>query len=142
MSSILHLPTGERDRIRAWAEAGYPEECCGLLVGRQEQGQARVAYATSARNLNRERARDRYELSGEDFLVTDREAAAAGLEVVGVWHSHPDHPAHPSETDRSQAWSGWSYLIVAVADGVLVDLRSWRLDGERFFEEEVATWQP
>jgi proteasome lid subunit RPN8/RPN11 len=59
------------------------------------------------------------------------------LEVVGVWHSHPDHPARPSETDRNGAWEGWSYLILSVTAEGVPDLRSWRLRGEHFEEEDV-----
>lgn len=142
MESKIYLPEYERQRVQRWAEDGYPFETCGLMVGSRQDAEARVNYITAARNLNTERARDRYELDGEDFLRTDREARAIGLEVVGVWHTHPDHPARPSETDLSQAWPGWSYLILGLEAGRLVDLRSWLLIEDRFIEEEVRTWQP
>ncbi len=142
MESKIYLPEYERQRVQRWAEDGYPFETCGLMVGSRQDSEARVNYITASRNLNTERARDRYELDGEDFLRTDREARAIGLEVVGVWHTHPDHPARPSETDLSQAWPGWSYLILGLETGRLVDLRSWLLNEDRFIEEEVRTWQP
>ena len=81
-----------------------------------------------ARNLNVERAHDRYELDPRDQLAAERAARDSGREVIGVWHTHPDHPATPSETDRAAAWSGWSYLILSVVRGELAELRSWRLD--------------
>ena len=95
-----------------------------------------VERARSARNLVAS-AHDRYELDPADHLAAEDEARALGLEVVGVWHSHPDRPALPSETDRRRAWPGWSYVIVAVASGKAAELRSWRLEGDRFAEEEV-----
>jgi proteasome lid subunit RPN8/RPN11 len=95
-----------------------------------------IERARPARNLD-PNARDRYEIDPADHLAAEDEARALGLEVVGVWHSHPDHPALPSETDRQRAWPGWSYVIVAVAEGQSVGLRSWRLQGERFAEEQV-----
>jgi proteasome lid subunit RPN8/RPN11 len=142
METTLYLSEPERQRVRSWGESGYPLETCGLLVGRQENGEIRVSYVTSARNLNSERAHDRYELSAEDFLRTDREARAAGLEILGVWHTHPDQPARPSETDRRQAWPEWSYVILSIEAGRLVDLRSWRLSDKQFIEEEIRKWQP
>ena len=73
----------------------------------------------------------------------EKEAAAKGLKIVGVWHSHPDHPSAPSETDRAQAeqvWDeaeSWSYVILEVAKWKVVSRRSWVLKGGAFTEEEV-----
>ncbi len=139
--SRVHLRPGDRDRLHAWAEAGYPREACGLLVGRQEPGRVWIERVVSAPNLNTERARDRYELDPGTLMRTDAAARDEGLEIVGIWHSHPDHPAMPSETDRVQAWEGWSYVIVAVRDGRTEALRCWRLASDAFREEKVETWQ-
>jgi proteasome lid subunit RPN8/RPN11 len=134
----LLLGPGERERLAAWIEAGYPHETCGLLVGRPGAKGVEVVRVEQARNLNTERARDRYTLSPEDQLRSERDARADGLEIVGIWHSHPDHPARPSETDRVAAWEGWSYLIVRVTARGAEDFRSWRLDGEAFVEQSIA----
>lgn len=117
--------------------AGYPLETCGLLVGQQSNDQIQVSRVVQAQNLNKERAHDRYELAPQDFIAADTEAQKAGLEIVGVWHSHPDHPARPSEVDRKSAWEGWSYLIMAVNHDGVHDMRSWRLVSERFVEESI-----
>lgn len=137
MGSILQLPTRLRVELETLARAGYPNEACGLLLGRAADGQCAVASARAARNLSAGRARDRYELDPADYLTAEREAAAAGLAVVGVWHTHPDHPARPSATDREWAWPGWSYLILSVGPDGVRELRSWRLAGDGFAEEEV-----
>jgi len=139
MASLLRLPTSQRLQLEAWVRAGYPMETCGLMLGRAERGIPVVQAVRQARNLNSERAHDRYELDPEDFLAADREARAEGLEILGVWHSHPDHPAVPSETDREAAWPGWSYVILEVAAGSVAALRSWRLAGAAFEEEEIAS---
>jgi proteasome lid subunit RPN8/RPN11 len=131
----VRLPPAVRGQIEAWAAAAYPNEACGLLIGRAGATVA-IEQARSAQNLDPS-ARDRYEIDPEDHLAAEDEARSLGLDVVGVWHSHPEHPARPSETDRRRAWPGWSYVIVAVVKGRAVDLRSWRLEGERFREEEV-----
>ena len=135
--AALVFSDGLRSRLEQWAGAGYPAELCGLLIGRNGNGRTEVAEVTRARNLNVERARDRFELAPEDLLAADASARAAGLDLVGVWHTHPDHPARPSETDRAFAWEGWSYVIVAVgADGVR-ELRSFRLKSGQFEEEVI-----
>ncbi len=61
------------------------------------------------------------------------------LEVVGIWHSHPDHPAEPSATDRAGAWEGWSYVIASVSSEGIPSVRSWRLCGARFLEEGMGS---
>lgn len=137
MPDVLELPAGVRGELEFLVSAGYPDETCGLLLGREESGACRVVVQRAAHNLNRERSADRFELDPRDYLAAEQAAEAAGLAVVGIWHSHPDHPARPSETDRAMAWPGWSYLILSVTPGGVVDLRSWRLAGDRFFEEEV-----
>jgi len=136
---MLALPSEVRGEIERWIRAGYPEETCGLLVGRSHLGRTEVARATQARNLNRERARDRYELDPADFLAADIAAREQGFEIVGVWHSHPDHPAEPSETDRLAAWEGWSYLIVEVTRAGVLAVRSWRLAEQKFHEEPITS---
>jgi len=137
MRCVLLLPPGIRTELESLVGAGYPDETCGLLLGQTAEAGCRVVAQHAARNLNRERAADRFELDPRDYLAAEQAATAAGIQVVGVWHSHPDHPARPSETDRAMAWPGWSYLILSVTAVGVVDLRSWRLAGHDFYEEEV-----
>jgi proteasome lid subunit RPN8/RPN11 len=135
---VLELNGALRERLRHWARQGYPHECCGLLLGTAADGAVRVEEVTTARNLNTERAQDRFELDPQDFLRADALARERGLEVVGVWHTHPDHPALPSATDLDSAWEGWSYLILSVAAQGVPAMRSWRLAGREFVEEDIA----
>jgi proteasome lid subunit RPN8/RPN11 len=139
MASTLYLAPRLRAQLEAWGQAGYPEEVCGLLLGLGGDGRGEVLAVCQARNLVTSRARDRFELDPEAFLAADRAAREAGQEILGVWHTHPDHPAVPSETDRAAAWPGWSYVILEVAQGRVAALRSWRLVGEAFEEEEIAS---
>jgi proteasome lid subunit RPN8/RPN11 len=142
---VLILDPGAEKSMREHGEGGYPHEVCGLLLGRSEAGSGmrRVVEARPAANLNLERAADRYELSPADFLRIEQEARSRQLEVVGVYHSHPDHPSRPSETDRLRAeeiWQNsesWSYLILEVASARMASRRSWILKQGVFAEEEI-----
>ena len=136
---VLELNATLQGRLERWAQQGYPQECCGLLVGHVADGLVRVEEAMQARNANAERALDRYEIDAQDFLRADALARARQLDIVGIWHTHPDHPARPSDTDRAQAWNGWSYLILAVGAQGVEAMRSWRLAGQDFVEEEVRS---
>lgn len=133
----IRLPEAMRRTLETWAREGYPQEICGMLIGRKSGNRVEVADVARARNLNTERSRDRYELDPLDMLKTDERARARGLEIVGVWHTHPDHPARPSETDRAQAWEAWIYLILSVQEDGVRELRAWQLDGAGFLEKAL-----
>lgn len=120
--------------------ATYPEECCGVLIGRANgNGATLVERLLSVDNERGDSRHNRYVITPETVLAAQREARAAGLDIVGYYHSHPDHPARPSDFDREHAWPGLSYLIVSVERGRVADARSWRLsdDRERFDEERI-----
>ena len=125
-------------KILEHAKAGYPHECCGLLLGNLTSPK-RVTDAVGAENTNKERAVDRYEMNPDELLKIEREARQAGLEVVGVYHSHPDHPSSPSEFDRQRGWPEYSYIIVAVKGGTETEAKSWTFieEDEPFGEEEL-----
>jgi proteasome lid subunit RPN8/RPN11 len=133
----LRLPTELRVTMLAEAQAGYPNEVCGLLLGRQDADGVALHALHPVRNVHPDRTRDRFLVEAEDYLAAEQAATAGGWQIVGVWHSHPDHPPEPSATDREFAWPGWSYPIVSVNAGRVVELRSWRLEGDVFTEEEV-----
>jgi proteasome lid subunit RPN8/RPN11 len=127
----LELPAVVLEEIRAHGREAYPNECCGLLVGRLGTP-PRVSRSRRMHNLNLTRPWDRYEMDPAELLRATREADAEGLTVVGCYHSHPDHPALPSATDAALACPDFSYLIVAVRGGVPAEARSW------LFAEPVA----
>src|SRR2546430_16777788 len=81
------------------------------------RGDRTVSEVKRARNIIVERARDRYEIDPRDHIRIQREADAAGLDIVGYYHSHPGHPAQASRFDNERAWAGYVYLFVAVHQG-------------------------
>jgi proteasome lid subunit RPN8/RPN11 len=73
------------------------------------------------------------------MLRGENEAARRGLDVIGVFHSHPDHPNRPSGYDLEWALPWYSYVITSVQGGRAVESRSWRLQDDRqgFAEEAI-----
>lgn len=136
----LKLSDEDLAEIYAHGRATYPEECCGVMIGRRDGESFEVTELLAARN-EREAANrhNRFLISPEVLLAAQRGARERGLEVLGYYHSHPDHPARPSDFDREHAWPGTSYLIVSVRGGEVADCRSWRLRDDRTdFEEETV----
>ncbi len=136
----LTIPDSLVERIRDHGRESYPHECCGFLLGYVHGKEKSVAELKSVDNSREDSRRTRYLISPEDFLKVDREARERHLDVIGVYHSHPDHPARPSEFDREHAFPWYSYIIVSIKQGEAEDLTSWTLREDRsaFDNEEVV----
>jgi proteasome lid subunit RPN8/RPN11 len=121
-------------QILKLARASYPKECCGLLAGPPATADRTVTHFFPIQNINVERARDRYQMDPREQLAVEKEARRKELEVLGVFHSHPDHPAEPSGTDLAQAWPGYAYVIASVQADSVSTARCWELAGAAFRE--------
>jgi proteasome lid subunit RPN8/RPN11 len=120
------------------AMEAYPHECCGLLLGPAGGPPWTVTRVETAKNLDTERARDRYLMDPADRLAAEEAARAAGLAVVGFYHSHPDHDAYFSPTDLARSeeyqWGEpwvpptYAYLVVSVRDGLAVGAKAFMVE--------------
>ena len=130
------------------AESGYPYEVCGVMIGKEDtvthfrkcanlvsDDESETAFKETA-NIDSKRLKDRYELDPRSYIEADSWARENGLEILGIYHSHPDHPSKPSETDRQVASPGWAYIIFSVNRGKLADARIWYIDEQNFQFEE------
>jgi proteasome lid subunit RPN8/RPN11 len=140
------MTLAERDlrAIIAHAEEGYPDEVCGVVIGKP--GEPRTHAVRRCRNLanrlHREDpilyprdARTAYVMDPQDLLRIQLEADENGFEFLVIYHSHTDHEAYFSKTDRELALSGgeplWAdagYLVVSVRDGKAVEYKLFRWD--------------
>jgi len=125
--------------IKKQSEEGYPYEICGFLLGKIDYGKNLrvVEDVIQVENQNKERANDRFEISPKDYLDVEKYADKKGLQIIGIYHSHPDHPDKPSKTDLRFAQPDMSYIIVSVNNGIAVKWRSWELIKDRFEQEQV-----
>jgi proteasome lid subunit RPN8/RPN11 len=129
--------------VEAHGEATYPNEGAGFLLGRVSDGSVHVEAVLPIDNRRESAAQhNRYELGPRDFLRAEGEATRRGLDLVGIFHSHPDHPNRPSEFDREHALPNLSYLITSVEGGTAAGTRAWRLTADRArFEEDTLAVQ-
>ena len=127
---LMSIVARALDEMKSHGERDYPSEACGLLLGTVVDGLISIDESVAVRNLNRQRARDRYELDPRGHLDADRRARATGRDIVGIYHSHPDHPARPSEFDRDHGYPGWAYLIVSVGNGTAGEVGAFVLEEE------------
>jgi cysteine synthase B len=137
-SPAVPLTAAVLDSIRSHGAASYPDECCGALIGTRDR---RVHTALLIGNTSATERQRRFLVGPDDYRRAEAAAAAAGAELLGFYHSHPDHPARPSKFDLEHAWPNFSYVIVSVLQGRSGDVRSWRLrpDRSEFTEERIVT---
>jgi proteasome lid subunit RPN8/RPN11 len=111
----LRIEQAQFDAIRRHGEAAYPDESCGVLLGRAEEGVNTVVDAVRAANTRTDSAHNRYQIAPQELIRIQRTARQQELDIVGFYHSHPDHPAQWSKTDLAEAhWFGCSYIITSV----------------------------
>jgi len=139
---MLQLPVELYEGIRQHGVNAYPYEGCGLLLGRVEGGVNLVSAVRPLPNVwpNEEEKRERFRIAEDDWRDIEVEAMLDDLDVIGVFHSHPDHPPVASPRDLAwAAWPGYSYLITKIAGSVPGHSRSWQLlpDRSGFIEEAI-----
>lgn len=126
-------------QIRTHAEAGYPLEVCGFLLGSfdLERGRVHIAAKRPATNERVGLAHRRYLIEPAEYRLAEQEATKAGTQIVGIYHSHPDAPAEPSTFDLTHAWPNQVYIIVSVNHGAASDLKGWILSHDRQSFDQV-----
>jgi proteasome lid subunit RPN8/RPN11 len=129
---MLQLNRKHLNAIKAHAEADYPHECGGLLLGHLDGETKTVVETLPMENTAAEETRhDRVLIDPRDLMKADKKAREKGLDVVGYYHSHPDDEAVPSQFDLDHALPIWSYIIVSVRDKEAVDWNSWEMENDR-----------
>src|SRR5436305_1041895 len=133
---MLRIEYTDYEALRAHGEETYPNECCGVLLGKNiaEEGDItainHVQQIVRAGNTRTDSAHNRYNIAPQELVKIQRQARSLGLDIVGFYHSHPDHPAQWSQTDFAEAhWLGCAYVITAVAKGRAEITNSFLLTG-------------
>jgi proteasome lid subunit RPN8/RPN11 len=111
------------DEIVAHSRDDVPNECCGMIAGRN--GEATQIY----RARNAEASPFRYVIHPQDQFRITMEIEDRGEEIAGIYHSHTKSPAEPSQTDINLAenWPDPLYLICSLADPDAPDVRAWSI---------------
>jgi proteasome lid subunit RPN8/RPN11 len=145
---MLRIHYADYEALRTHGEETYPNECCGVLLGKNIAGEGNgaapvnhVQQIVRAGNTRTDSAHNRYNIAPQELVKIQRQARGLGLDIVGFYHSHPDHPAQWSKTDFAEAhWLGCSYIITSVEQGKAALTNSFLLSGtteeDKTFEDE------
>jgi proteasome lid subunit RPN8/RPN11 len=139
--SISFMP-GAWESLRQQAEAAYPFEGCGLLLGAYTADKV-VQKVVILKNKLRDEGRGRFDFtfSPQEFMQAQLKAEKENLDVVGIYHTHPDHPPRPSATDTNQPMlSGWINVIASVHGGKFKEAKAWwrEEEGQPFVEAALT----
>jgi proteasome lid subunit RPN8/RPN11 len=135
------LTADQKRQIETEGAAAYPNECCGIMYGRDKPGIGRVVEKLEPVENDFEPGEQyhRFSITGATLMRAEKQCTG-GQMVLGFYHSHPDHPARPSEYDREHGWPFYSYVIVAIARKKPQDMTCWVLDEatEQFGEQMIS----
>lgn len=125
----------------AHAERTFPNECCGAMIGSIDGETKHVTQAEPMENAYSGAQGARYELRPEDLLEADRRARAAGLDLIGIFHSHPDCDAYFSKTDLENSCPWYSFVVLSVKGGKFDHAASFLPNADQTAaEKEELTW--
>jgi proteasome lid subunit RPN8/RPN11 len=134
---MLELDRDHYEALVAHARAGYPNEACALLAGRD--GAVGRVYALP----NAEASPTFYVVEPKAQLKAMTEMDDLGLDLVGIFHSHVATEAYPSRTDvELAAYPDAAYLILSLADPQVPVLRAFRIRDGEVEEEQVRMSDP
>ena len=134
----MKIPRSLIEQVKAHGKRTYPEECCGILLGKVNSNEKLVSEIIEVENAREEERDHRFLIPPQTYVEVDKDARSRGFEIVGFYHSHPDNPARPSDYDLEYAWAWFSYLIVRVEKGEPKEATAWVLQEDRSgFEGEI-----
>lgn len=115
------------------ARQDCPRECCGLLAGREGV----ITHAFPATNVASNPATS-YEIAPEEIFRCMREMRAARLELLGIYHSHPNGKNDPSPRDIELAYyPEAAYFIISPLAGSTRPARAFSILDGRVAELEI-----
>lgn len=130
---MVRIAQALHEEVIAHCQREYPKEACGLLGGRAGV----VAQVYPMRNV--EQSPIGYSMDPTEQLAVDKQMRARQQQLVGIYHSHTASPAYPSSVDVNLALSPEvSYVLVSLQDRAHPEMKSYRIDGARILQEDVA----
>ena len=122
---MIHIENDPWAAMVAHARASYPNECCGAMLGSSDGESKTVREAIALQNAFEGAQAARYELRPEDLLAADKAARERSMDLIGIYHSHPDCDAYFSKTDLQNSCPWYSFVVLSVQKGEFHHANSW-----------------
>jgi proteasome lid subunit RPN8/RPN11 len=130
------------DAMVSHARTTYPNECCGVMLGKVDGAEKNVTIAVPLENSFTGKQNDRYEIRPEDLLAAEKEARSRGLDLVGIFHSHPDCDAYFSKTDLENSCPWYSFVVLSIKGGEFDHANSFLPDPDQTRADSEALQFP
>ncbi len=129
---MLRMPRKLADAVIDHAYEGFPLEVCGILGGAED------IVSALFRMTNTDQSNEHFMMDPREQFAVMKEMRAKGLEMLAIYHSHPESPARPSAEDiRLALTPNVSYGIVSLQEANNPVLKSFRINAGRIEPEEV-----
>jgi proteasome lid subunit RPN8/RPN11 len=122
---MIRIETEPWQAMVAHARRTYPNECCGAMLGTIDGDGKNVREAIALDNAFEGAQAARYELRPEDLLAADKAARDRGMDLIGIYHSHPDCDAYFSTTDLQNSCPWYSFVVLSIQKGEFDHANSW-----------------
>lgn len=128
---MIRIETEPWNAMVSHARRTYPNECCGAMLGSLDGESKLVREAIALRNAFAGAQTARYELRPEDLLAADKAARERGMDLIGIYHSHPDCDAYFSKTDLQNSCPWYSFVVLSIRNGEFHHANSWLPNAEQ-----------
>jgi proteasome lid subunit RPN8/RPN11 len=138
---MIEIENGAWQTMVSHAERTYPNECCGAMLGHAAGDRKMVTQAVVLPNAWQGAQGERYQIRNEDLLEAEQQARSHGLDLIGIFHSHPDCAAYFSETDLKNSCPWYSFVVLSIQTGQFDHARCFVPDPDQTrAEEEELIW--
>jgi [CysO sulfur-carrier protein]-S-L-cysteine hydrolase len=129
----VKISRGLVEEMVAHAREDLPNECCGMIGGRDGEASVVVRVANAAASPLR------YEMDPQEQYNALKRIEGDGGELLGIYHSHTKSAAYPSQTDVNQAvaWPEQVYVIVSLQDADAPDVKGYWLKELKIADAEL-----
>jgi proteasome lid subunit RPN8/RPN11 len=139
---MIKIEQAAWDVMVSHARSTYPNECCGAMLGSIDGDHKSVRVAVALENAFSGQQGARYELRQEDLLRADAEARRQGMDLVGIFHSHPDCDAYFSKTDLENSCPWYSFVVLSIQKGEFHHANSFLPDPDQTVAEKEELQHP
>lgn len=134
---MITLKKTDYNKMYAHARSELPNEACGLIAGKIENGDKHIEKVYLLTNIDK--SNEHFSLDPKEQLAAVKDMRADGLVPLGNWHSHPESPSRPSDEDKRLAYdSKASYMIMSLMENDNPVLNSFRITGDVSEKEELV----
>jgi proteasome lid subunit RPN8/RPN11 len=137
---MIKVPSGIFGQMKEHGETSFPNECCGVLMGKGgKEGRAVLEILRIDNSFDDAERYHRFLITPDQYRNAEKIAREKKLDIIGFYHSHPDSPSIASKYDLEHAFPWFSYIIMSVMKKKYHDVHSWVMSEDRneFKEEEV-----